>query len=544
MRHLIHFHPTIELKPFNAEWTVYNNPKDEVFTIGKRHFAEGSLVLVQFPDIEPLMTLTAARILMDVAREVKIFSVSEVQELNEQALLAAPCVPKALWEMEYEDFEALPERHPVQPIHPAQDYSNGVMYYGIIYQGQDKIVTSDSDYYGLAAAVSRNITLLQSQLSISNFSAEAVIQYFTGGSILQPEVLFRDVRQYICQYIYFADQATYDLVTVWMMGTYLFRVFRYYPYLHLNAEKGSGKTLLMELMSQISFNGVLMSQPAASTVAKLIEQSSATLFIDEAEGLSGGNNQLKQILKTGFARSGIYYIGEKMYRTFSPKCFAGINELDDVLADRAITIKMMRKSSNEHVELYRENSKMRSIQTRIRDNLYLFGLRHGPAIAGDYEETVSVDLEMTHLSNRAYDIWSPLYRIVSAFIDANERERVITSLNHLSAMDIARRQLRDSEENETGMLIQGLTEVLRAIRPIQEDGDLRYYDPDKLFTEMVRQEKIPGRVKRKGFSRLIKRILDIDSVPKAFEGSTKRMYAVDMIKFNEYKTRYGDPQSE
>ena len=168
------------------------------------------------------------------------------------------------------------------------------------------------------------------------------------------------------------------------MGTYLFRAFRYFPYLHLNAEKGSGKTLLMELMAPISFNGILLTQPAASTVLKLIEQNSASLFIDEAESLSAhksaGDSQLKNILRTGYARSGVSYIGDKMYRTYSPKCFAGINELDDVLADRTITVKMLRKTGaeNKDLSLYRETPLMRKQQAEIRDMLYLFGLQHGP----------------------------------------------------------------------------------------------------------------------------------------------------------------------
>ncbi len=48
------------------------------------------------------------------------------------------------------------------------------------------------------------------------------------------------------------------------------------------------------------------------------------------------------------------------------------------------------------------------------------------------------------------------------------------------------------------------------------------------------------RSKLKGFSRLIKRVLDIDSIPKAHPSGTKRMYMIDTVKFDEYKKRYAD----
>jgi len=42
----------------------------------------------------------------------------------------------------------------------------------------------------------------------------------------------------------------------------MFSAFRHFPYLHLRAEKGSGKTLLMEILSAIAFQwaGINKSQ--------------------------------------------------------------------------------------------------------------------------------------------------------------------------------------------------------------------------------------------------------------------------------------------
>ncbi len=468
---------------------------------------------------------------------MKIVKADSAESVNEQVLIDAPAVPYGLLDMTDTEFKSLAGNENLEFIHPAQDYNNGVMSYGAIIKGQDKLVTSAQEIFPLAVAHDKGYSLLQNQLSISHLRQETVLEFFSGGMVTQPDVVFNDIRVYIHRYIYFTDPETYDLVTVWIMGTYIFRVFRYYPYLHLNAEKGSGKTLLMELMAPVSFNGVLLAQPAASTVIKLIDKNSATLFIDEAEGLSSGNHQ---ILKTGFARSGIFYAGEKMYRTYSPKCFAGINGIDDVLADRAITIKMIRKTDAEAMELYQENAEMRQRQMSMRDSLYLFGLQFGPAIAKNYEADTPFHVGVEQLSNRAYDVWAPLYRIASSMASIDLKAQVYGSLDKLSQRDNARRKMRDAEENETGVLLQGLIDVLREMQPLQAADGVDYYDPDVLYAAMIKEEKIPKSVKRKGFSQLMNRILEIHSVPKAFKGGTKRMYAVDIVKFEEYKKRYAD----
>jgi hypothetical protein len=300
----------------------------------------------------------------------------------------------------------------------------------------------------------------------------------------------------------------------------------------------------MELMAPISFNGMLMTQPVASTVLKLIEQNSASLFIDEAENLSGrgssNGNQLKQILKTGFARSGVYYQGETMFRTYSPKCFAGINELDDVLADRTISVKMLRKVGYDTTELYRETPLMIKHQSQLRDKLYIFGLQYGSKIGEDYESKTTLYDKLPHLSNRAYDVWLPLFKIINAFLGGDVKYRIFQSLDHLSQTDANQRKLRDREENETGSLIAMLSEVLPQLRPLDSSDGIDYYDPDGLLLALQRAELIPKSMQRKALSRMLKRVLDVDSGPRGYGVSTKRMYAIDVKKLEEYKKRYSD----
>ncbi len=543
-KYIINLKPDVEVSNSMSGWKTLNNPANEEFLPEKIIQFGGSVVaIIQFDDYARGQILAVAKELLSVTQEVKIVNIKMGDHITEELLENASVVSEKLLEMEDDDFAALAESQSFQPLHPSQDYRNGMIYYGSTMDGKDMIITSEKEMFSFAAALQRDIKLLQPELKISHLRRETVHDYYSG-STTAPDKIFSLISNYIKKHIYFSDMEIYDLIAVWIMGTYIFRAFRYYPYLHLNAEKGSGKTLLMELMFPISFNGMLMSQPVASTVLKLIEQNSASLYIDEAEGLSqrqaSGNNQLKQILKTGFARSGIYYIGDTMYRTYSPKCFAGINQLDDVLADRSITIKMMRKTESDKKPSYRETPTMLKEQMLMRDQLYLFGLTYGSKIASDYEEEKPFYDKLDHLSNRAYDVWLPLFRIVSVFENAELKPQIYNSLDKLSQLDGIRRKMRDSEENETGSLITGLSEVLQRLQPHTDKDGIQYYETDVLFKALVQDEKIPKSMSKKGLSGLLKRALEIYSEPRQYGLGTKRMYGIDIEKFEEYRKRYSD----
>jgi hypothetical protein len=545
-RHLIWFNSRIQVDDSVVDdWNMLIAPGPDVFWSGAdKRFENSTVIFLLVEDNERGMVVPAARQVLSITSDVSLLRVSADTVITEELLERATTMPEALLDIDDEDFATLSDVEVVTQLHPAQDCTDSVFYYGTKIQGRDYLVTSAREMFPLIACPSRCITLIEPQLSMVGFSHSRVLDYFSGAEIELPNTLHGDIVAYLHKYLYFPMLEIYDLLSVWIMGTYIFRAFRYFPYLHLNAEKGSGKTLLMELMSPIAFNGVLMSQPTGATVLQLIAQDSATLFIDEAEGLGSNKataSQLKNILKTGFARSGVYYNGDVMHRTYSPKCFAGINMLDDVLADRTITIRLLRKTEANPTASYRETPLMRKQQSNLRDRLYLFGLQYGVSIAEDYNNETTLYDTLPHLTNRAYDVWVPLFKIVNAFVNDEGKTRVFQSLDVLSQTDARRRTIRDVEENETGLAIEMMDEVLTHIQPLDSKGDLRYYDPDAVFQLLHRIELVPKSLQRKALSRMLKRVLDIDSMPRQFGLGTKRMYVIDMAQFENYKLRYATP---
>ncbi len=549
--YLIWFNGKIEIEETGLnEWNMLATPDADMFWSGiKERFDQSTVIFLLVDDDERGRVIPAARQVLSVTPDVRLLRVLADTVITSDMLEKATPMPEALLDIDEEDFATLSDVEVVTQLHPAQDYTDSVFYYGTKIQGRDYLVTSAHEMFPLIACPSRGISLVEPQLSMIGFSHSRVLDYFSGAEIESPNILHGEIVTYLQRHLYFPMLEIYDLLGVWIMGTYLFRAFRYFPYLHLNAEKGSGKTLLMELMSPIAFNGVLMSQPTAATVLQLISQDSSTLFIDEAEGLGSNKataSQLKNILKTGFARSGIYYTGDVMNRTYSPKCFAGINMLDDVLADRTITIRLLRKTDANRVALYRETPLMRKLQTDLRDRLYVFGLQYGVGIAEAYNNETTLYDTLPHLTNRAYDVWVPLFKIVNAFMGDDVKTRVFQSLDKLSQTDARRRRIRDSEENETSLALAMIKNVLElpTVQPSEIKENISYYDTDVIYEALRRLELLPKKMEKKGLSRMLKRTLDIESIPRSVKTGAKRMYAIDQKELENYRNRYGDVEME
>ena len=128
---------------------------------------------------------------------------------------------------------------------------------------------------------------------------------------------------------------------------------------------------------------------------------------------------------------------------------------------------------------------------------------------------------------------------MNAFSDGEVKLRVFQSLDLLSQTESKRRGIRDAEENETGTLVGMLNDVLPQLRPLDQ-GRIDYDDPDGLLVALQKAERLPHSVKKKSLSRMLNKALEISSVPRPFGNGTKRMYAVNAKKLEEYRKRYAD----
>jgi len=157
------------------------------------------------------------------------------------------------------------------------------------------------------------------------------------------------------------NEQDYPIVATWIIGTYFHKDFHSYPYLFLNAMKGSGKTRTLKLISDLSFEGEILLQPTEAVLFR----TTGTLGIDEAEGIARkGTENLRELL------NGCYKRGTKVKRMkqkkneegnteqvveefeiYRPLALANINGMEDVLGDRCLNIVLERSTNHGIVKL-------------------------------------------------------------------------------------------------------------------------------------------------------------------------------------------------
>lgn len=147
------------------------------------------------------------------------------------------------------------------------------------------------------------------------------------------------------------------IIAIWIIGTYFHNQFRSYPYLFFNAMRGSGKSRIIKLISDLSKDGeVQMSMTEA-----VLFRSSGTLGIDEFESIGRkGTENLKELLNASYKKgTKVKRVKEKRtmegikreiesFDVYRPIVMANIWGMTEVLGDRCISL-ILEKSNNPKI---------------------------------------------------------------------------------------------------------------------------------------------------------------------------------------------------
>ena len=332
-------------------------------------------------------------------------------------------------------------------INTAVGVLNGKYYYGISSLGEKEVETK----YGLMKKKQRCSFLVTSDrellcpsdmdniecpdLIIQNqWELFRVEDYLNVMDIPKtPEEVFNNVINQYKEYMDFQDEGDYDLLALWDIGTYFFSLMSSYPYLHLHAFKGSGKTKAMDVSSCMSFNARRGSVLTPSVMFRVVEADMPTLYLDEFE-IEENKNKKKDdekdiilLLNAGYKRGGTAMRNEKEgnkwipkeFKVYCPKMIANISGLTGALASRTIKIVLLRAKKNDN----RANKEVRPEDSQwkhIRNDLYLLGLHNWRNVKSVYESYKPVN----NISNRDWELWKPLIAL-SKFISPEVNKRFI-----------------------------------------------------------------------------------------------------------------------
>ncbi|HUU88279.1 MAG TPA: hypothetical protein VMX17_11065 [Candidatus Glassbacteria bacterium] len=152
----------------------------------------------------------------------------------------------------------------------------------------------------------------------------------------------------------------YNIIALWIIGTYFHKNFPSYPYLYFNAMKGSGKTRTINLITCLSKDGSVQN----SMTEAVLFRTGGTLAIDEFEGVSKkGSENLRELLNSAYKKGvkvkrmrqkktdeGIRMEVEE-FEVYRPIVLANIWGMENVLSDRCISVILEKSSRKEIINL-------------------------------------------------------------------------------------------------------------------------------------------------------------------------------------------------
>lgn len=343
----------------------------------------------------------------------------------------------------------------LETLMPGQDYRRGIMYYTVPSflhttkkQGKGKdapevpvietytsCMTSEGEVFEFDEVnlYEKNYAFPKMFVSPPQDSwGGDIVRRFSRGETKRPDVgrLYARVRKVYETYIEFADEMYYDIMTLWVLGSYLYKVFESYPYLHFNGTKDSGKSQNLRILKTIGFNTHWSGEMTAADMYRHIAGNPGVICIDEAEVWKGERAEaLRSILRGGYNR-GMEVSRQRQnpngrweqerFPIYSPKALASINPLDDTTRSRTIVVRM--RPALRVIPLFKgDTSKWAS----LRDDLHLWGLGYASDVAQCYEDWHKKHEEvLPELNNRAWEISASLISLMDFIWGTEEARRV------------------------------------------------------------------------------------------------------------------------
>jgi hypothetical protein len=356
------------------------------------------------------------------------------------------------------------------PLTGAQSFVDGVLIYA--FRAADGIicVTSAGEVLDEDEAAKR-YDLPRPDVA-PRLSDDALERFSAGEPPPDGRQLFEDLVALLRRHVAWPSEETPALVALWIMHTYLVRIFTYCPYLVLTSPtRRCGKSLVEEVCSELAFNATPpQANPTAPNIFRDIHENASTVILDEVESLGGSNGdnraELRAMLNVGFKYDGTVPRMERRgdawervrYRAFGPKVFASIRPLPDTLRDRSLIIPLRRKRRDERVTRFNVR-KLKSLLAELRDRLHLWALGHARAVAELYESE-ALDLPAA-LDDRARDILEPLFALAGVIDAENDGRPDVTEALEQAVVELMDKRTDDDGDRTVMLAVEALRDRFR-----------------------------------------------------------------------------------
>lgn len=245
--------------------------------------------------------------------------------------------------------------------------------------------------------------------------------WMRGKVVSNPKTLFEMVKGAFTKYLDYTDKRLYVVVTLWLLGTYVFPLFNSYPILIMVGTSGSGKSKTIKIIELIGFNSINSANMSDASLFRLVEGGQATLLLDENEMINDPQRaaQLSLILSAFNKQGRVVRVekskdGEfipKLFSLFGPKAMANIIGINsEALINRSILIHTIPTQVKEIANIYPRDTDPE--WQKIRNEAYLFVMEHWKHIRDLMSAVTAHELGLT-----GYDfmIWQPILILAKYF---------------------------------------------------------------------------------------------------------------------------------
>src|SRR5262249_42548847 len=118
---------------------------------------------------------------------------------------------------------------------------------------------------------------------IDRWRTDAVERFLAEGSVASVGSVLAAAGSTVEDHLVLQRPEDAVIVAVWAVATYFFPLFRAFPRLNVNGERGSGKSKALEVIAAMAFNGLVKISPTPAVLYRLITPLRPTLCLDEVE---------------------------------------------------------------------------------------------------------------------------------------------------------------------------------------------------------------------------------------------------------------------
>lgn len=186
-------------------------------------------------------------------------------------------------------------------------------------------------------------------------------EWLKGNLTLEKNKIYAEIRDLINYFMDFGEKDYYaDVQACWIMATYVYPLFYWFPNILFKAPSGSGKSKNGKIMMYLSFGGFDLGTSGGATPPQLfrtLEGNRGTIFLDELEKneKSETYRYICQLINAGATRDSYIIRNEqikkkwvaKKFPIFCPKIVCSISGINPTSMSRFIPFELLRNSDKE-----------------------------------------------------------------------------------------------------------------------------------------------------------------------------------------------------